>query len=233
MRTRRQRGLTLIDLVFLAALICFLFTLSVVGRIKGHEKDKQVRCAYNLKQIALAAIQYSDDKRFFPHIAPINQLDAGWRSPVAVKCVRTLVLLDYDDNPEGFVCPSSVDRATPLSAWVTGTSTPLPLYQARGERLDQATDLSYGWTKRGCTTNCGSSMLVGDKSRRLDPDLGDTGGHAGNMHGNHKDCMQVACLDGHVIRLTPTNDQINTANVGATVQGAGGYMGVLDDSEDP
>ena len=135
--------------------------------------------------------------------------------------------------------------------WANGAATalgppppPLPLYQAAGANgdtvLTSGTDLSYGWTKRGYTTNAlSSNMLVGDKARILSDDattgLGATGGanHTGNCIGNHKDCIQVACIDGHTARLTPTTDLINSSNVGVSVANGGGFMGVLDDAESP
>ncbi len=229
----------------MVAVISLVATLLIPSIVKATEKDNQKRCANNLKQIALAAVQYSDDNRYFPHVGPIDKLDPGWASPVAVKCVRTLAQLDYDDNPETFVCPSSRrDQATPLSAWVPAKDghpvapaplTPLPLYLAGNPSLDQVTNLSYGWTRRGLTTNCCGScpLLVGDRSRALgDLDRSFSGAHTGNMIGNHTDCMQFACIDGHTIRLTPTTDILTTANIGATKQYSGGFMGVLDDSED-
>jgi prepilin-type N-terminal cleavage/methylation domain-containing protein len=256
----RNKGFTLIELLVVIAIIGILATLLMPALLKAKEKANQTKCTNNLKQIAIAAVQYSDDKRFFPHTTSINCLDTSWSTTIAYKSVRTLVWLNYDDNPEGFICPSSPDQFTPLSAaahqdirnmcWANGTAIglgppppPLPLYQAGNANGDtplvNGTDLSYGWTKRGYTTNALSSgMLVGDKSRMLSDDATTgqgTGGqaHTGNMVGNHKDAIQVACIDGHTVRLTPTSDIINSANVGANVQGAGGYMGVLDDAETP
>ena len=261
MTRSRDRGFTLIELLVVIAIIGILATLLMPALLKAKEKANQTKCMNNLKQIAIASVQYSDDKRFFPHVTSINSLDTGWASQVAAKCVRTLVWLNYDDNPEGFICPSSADQYTPLSVaahqdirnmcWANGNPIalgppppPLPLYQPAGsngdQNLTQMTDLSYGWTKRGYTTNAISmAMLVGDKARILTDDAlngsGLTGGasHVGNMIGNHKDAIQVACIDGHTQRLTPTTDLINSANVGANVQGNGGFMGVLDDVEDP
>jgi len=101
------------------------------------------------------------------------------------------------------------------------------------------TDLSYGWTKRGLTTNSQSMNLVaGDKARVVSGDdsalaTGGAGKHKDNSIGNHKDCMLVVCVDAHTQRLTPNADVgVNTANVAATTASPpGGFLGVLQDDE--
>lgn len=258
-RPRRYAGFTLIELLVVIAIIGILATLLMPALLKAKEKANQTKCTNNLKQIAMASIQYADDKRFFPHFTTISKLDSGCSSNIAARCFRALAFYNYDDNPEGFICPSSPDQFKPLEPeakadiknffWTGGsvptnyTASPIynpnsgdqPLISSSGGMVD----LSYGWTKRGLTSNAQSgTFLAGDKSRILvdDNGTGTSGGssHTGNAVGNHKDCMLVVCLDAHTQRLTPNGDTTNTTNVAQTSASGtnvGGFLGVLEDDE--
>ncbi|MCH7653638.1 MAG: glutamyl-tRNA reductase [Chloroflexi bacterium] len=80
------------------------------------ERRNRARCANNLRQLGLAAIQYSDDKRFFPHVRKIRELDGGYDSNHTPKTMRSLQWYGYHDNPEGWICSSSYDVFVPISS---------------------------------------------------------------------------------------------------------------------
>jgi prepilin-type N-terminal cleavage/methylation domain-containing protein len=259
MRRPRNTGFTLIELLVVIAIIGILATLLMPALLKAKEKANQTKCSNNLKQIGMAAMQYSDDKRFFPHKTVMSSLDTGCSTAVGSTCLRALIYYNYDDNPEGFICPSSPDQFKPLEQaakqdiryffWSGGSAPSIPtppafyspMYSGTDggqQALTAMTDNSYGWTKRGLNTNSQSTnLMAGDKSRILaSTDDGGTAtnggsGHTGNMVGNHKDTIQVVFVDAHYSRLTPNGDQITSYTVAQTTQPNGGYLGVLEDDE--
>jgi Sec-independent protein translocase protein TatA len=84
---------------------CFLgilATLLMPALMKAKNRANEVKCANNLKQIGLAAMQYADDKRFFPH-------DPS--DPTGKKAMELLRRGNYIDNDQVFGCPNDDDPA--------------------------------------------------------------------------------------------------------------------------
>lgn len=232
----RRRGVTLVDVVVVVDVlfVCFLFFAAAIESLgHGHGKSNQTKCGNNLRQLGMAAIQYADDKRFFPHMGKPKELDGGYKSSTATRVVRSLMYFNYHDNPENFVCPSSPDMSHPLSKaaradirafrW-QGVEAPAatvsPLVEGGEEPgdgpLDRSTDLSYGWTRKFYGTSArGSCLLAADKSR---------------LH--HKDLMLAVGVDSHLVRIQPGNyspDLPDTRTISATEGPGAGFLGVLGD----
>ena len=56
-----RRGFTLIELLVVIAIIAILAAILFPVFAKAREKARQASCSSNLKQIALAALQYATD----------------------------------------------------------------------------------------------------------------------------------------------------------------------------
>jgi prepilin-type N-terminal cleavage/methylation domain-containing protein len=226
----KKRGFTLIELLVVIAIIGILATLLMPALMKAKEKANKTKCANNLRQLGLAAIQYGDDKRFLPHMGSMMALDEGFDGSDTATCVRAMVWYGYHDNPEGFICPSSFDYFLPIESanvraqlryWRWGgahidedvTTTPW-LDGADDPTVKANAELSYGWTRRSMNQNVRSTALLGaDRAVRVEEGDGATGGDPGEA-GNHE-------LGWNVLKADSTVENIST---GLTVDGANAFV---------
>lgn len=171
------------------------------------EAAAQERCRTNLRTLGLAAITYSGDKRFFPHVRNIRDHDGDATTGDASRTVRALYAYGYLDSPETLVCPSSDDAAaattvTDPARWFWGGgSTPMAGVSPFTDGLDdptllEADELSYGWTRRGLSSGGARTIdvVAADRSLRQ----AKLAGLAPGERGNHADGAFVVYADASV-----------------------------------
>ncbi|MBB6053037.1 DUF1559 domain-containing protein [Armatimonas rosea] len=133
-----KRAFTLIELLVVIAIIAILAAIlfPVFGRAR--EQARKSVCLSNLKQLATAALMYSQD---YDEVFP----NASWIGPDAFppnwyfgESSRTL-LEPYVKNSAVFVCPSDTELAKLV---VRGASQPFGLsYQFHGNPLGNGTNI--------------------------------------------------------------------------------------------
>ncbi|MGE0712816.1 MAG: hypothetical protein AB7N76_34325 [Planctomycetota bacterium] len=183
--------------LFLVLLLLFVGSLLLPAVYHpSHVKSNRTKCSNDLRQLALAAIQYGDDKRLFPHVGQTRELDGDLMSSDSSRSVRALVFYGYHDNPEGLICPSSEDLYIPIAnaavrqdmklwTWQGATADPKrsPWLAGSDPALVANTELSYGLTRRGLDRNVASKVaLAADRGVRVleTPTPGTPPGHVGN-----------------------------------------------------
>jgi hypothetical protein len=236
-------GIALILLALVVGLGFAVAGLASAGLARARLSSHRAKCSNNLRQLALGAIQYADDHKFFPHLGPRAQLDNGGSTlptgnDVSPRVLRSLVWFNYIDNGELFSCPASTDRAqgqvipSPKTfGWGGSTTTgenPIFVAAPNDRDADALTDLSYGTTIRGLTTNSPStSAFAADRGRDVDEELVALTGKKQTVRGNHDDGWNVVYIDAHsqwIVSGSPESSQLSSTQPG------GGTLAVWDDA---
>jgi hypothetical protein len=149
-----------------------------VATIQIRERSKGSACESNLQQIGLAAIQYCDDKRFYPHVRAIRERDGDATTNEGPRALRSLLYFTYLEDPAVFCCPESADEPAKLNeaaraelrrfGWNGGTESGAPPIAVAGEHdrpLAETKDLSYGWMREAHGGNAIHGFTVcGDRA---------------------------------------------------------------------
>ena len=70
---RRAPGFTLIELLVVVTIICMLFAMLLPAINGAREAARRTTCSNNIKQIALALLQYETSERAFPAAAKVSE----------------------------------------------------------------------------------------------------------------------------------------------------------------
>lgn len=204
--------------VVLILAVCLIVGTCVLGLLAAlllpalsgtRRKAGKVKCANNLKGIAIASILYSNDLRFFPHMTDRKKENSAEN---VTDVFRTLVQRKYIDTPETFVCPNSDDLTmsgsndvllngnpkewdwmAPKSPGVAAIKDPTTLSVFDNDQL------SYTYRRKflnGSNTRS-DTFLAADKSLMSNP---------GDEQGNHIDGFNAVFADGHA-EFIPVSDR--------------------------
>ena len=236
-----------VAVVVLVIAVAGLFLIS--SRQHAHDKANRTKCMSNLRQLGLAAIIYSDDKRSFPHVGALTALDGDFHDggpTTTTKSVRALLHYGYTDNPEGWICPDSFDPYVPAGrpavagpTWFWGGQTApgdrSPFVDGLADPALAVTDeLSYGWTRKALSRNARSTSILGaDRSVAL-PHGPNSGPLPGEL-GNHREGWNVLAADASVTWTrvdAPAGDRYPAERLPAAFGRDDGWLAIHDQQAD-
>ena len=216
----QRRGFTLIELLVVIAIIAILAAILFPVFAKAREKARQTSCLSNLKQIALANLQYMTDydqrtirwQRY--SYAPPQQ---DYTATVDYRSMPAL-LMPYCKNSQMFICPSASTTNIALSYH-------LNVCAIANAGMDNPIDNHTGYTSTSeSQMNSAATMFAADGSVSTEdwvypnysaqtPDSVGTGGY--RLSDRHNGGANIAYYDGHAKWLQFS--RIWTTNAGGAI----------------
>jgi prepilin-type N-terminal cleavage/methylation domain-containing protein/prepilin-type processing-associated H-X9-DG protein len=174
-----RRGLTLVELVVVAAIIALLAAIMLPALARVRAKAQAARCASNLRQLTCALIMYASDyddrlpKSFFAH-APDYRVATYWWT----------LTQPYVRNWQVYACPAVPERA-----------------------LGYGFNTALNWRVQTAVANPSQTILLGDNSRAAShlsrPGPGPVAASAAVPDPRHLGLCSFSFVDGHVKPLKP------------------------------
>jgi len=203
----RRRGLTLVDVLVIIALIAFLLIAMVPTLSRqGYERACRSKCMNHLREIGKACAMYAAD---YGGYYPTVRL----KGTTTTKPLASLALLydKYVQNPEAFTCPGTSDRCVDLA--VGQTFRPHNSFTARHHGQfgcfhgtdEPRRECSYAYDDtRGPKTS--SDIVIAGDAPPADLGLQDPGRKTSKNSDNHECVVQNILLYGTdtVISITRT-----------------------------
>ena len=193
----RKRAFTLIELLVVIAIIAILAAILFPVFAKAREKARTSSCASNLKQQALAVMQYAQD---FDETHPLGRNDVGdsWRE----------LIQPYIKSIQVFKCPSNTatananDDACAISYAVNGG------YDTAAKHHDVANGYgsiaqTQGIGMAGIQSPASLILLCESKDGSWRVNISEDAGGAQRLFYGHNGMSNYAFCDGHVKLMKP------------------------------
>lgn len=144
--TKRSAGFTLIELLVVIAIIGVLIGLLLPAIQKVRESANRMKCANNLRQLALALHQYHDANGTFPVGRQVDPLQAGQTNPVTVSWLARILPFIEQGNIK-----YDVTQAGGSAANLPAVQTQLALYLCPSAPPERKAPGNWGVTDYAAT----------------------------------------------------------------------------------
>jgi len=224
---RRSPGFTLIELLVVIAIIAILAAILFPVFAKAREKGRQASCISNLRQLAVATLQYAQD---YDETLPMSAYPAG-------SCVATFnwAVIPYVKNDQVAQCPSDpyAMDVNLMFAMVGGACPGTPRYTSYSVNQSLFADGYRIHFFGGNTVHLSEVKRPGETIMLYDGNVTDT--QLQPVQSRHNDTFSACYADGHVKAISATlvgtanhfmpGQSVNLYRIGAT---GGFYSGQIE-----